>query len=148
MSEKNLFGKEFESIKQNEALKPDQEYFDDLEERIISHEGKNKVRNLNPLIYGSAAAILLIALFILLPDGFLRENPDKVVAMNSEVIIENLDYYNINESAIVSYFLENQGAIRENELMHQELKESLGIESEDQIIEYLMEEDINLDNEL
>lgn len=148
MSEKNLFGKEFESIKQNDALKPDQKYFDDLEERIISHAGKNKVRNLNPLIYGSVAAILLIALFFLVPNGILRKNPDKVIAMNSEAIIENLDYYGINESAIVSYFLENQGAIRENDLMQEEFKESLGIESEEQIIEYLMEEDINLDNEL
>ncbi len=148
MSEKNLFGKEFESIKQNEALKPDQEYFDDLEERIISRAGKNKTYKLNPLVYGSAAAILLVALFFLLPDGFLRKNPDKVIAVNSKVIIENLDYYGINESAIVSYMLENQGTIRENDLMQKEFKESLGIESEDQIIEYLMEEDINLDNEL
>lgn len=148
MSEKDLFGKEFESVRKNDALKPDQNYFDELEERIMSRTGKKKIRILKPILYGSVAAILLFALFFLLPDDSLKENPDKAIAMNSEAIIRNLDYYGINESAIVSYFLENHGTIREDDLMQEEFRENLGIESEDHIIEYLIEEDINLDNEL
>jgi len=148
MSEKDLFGKEFESVRKNDALKPDQNYFDELEERIMSRTGKKKIRILKPILYGSVAAILLFALFFLLPDDSLKENPDNVIAMNSEAIIRNLDYYDIDESTIVSYLAETQKIIHKNELMQEEFRENLGIESEDDIIEYLIEEDINLDNEL
>jgi len=148
MSEKEIFGK-FGAVKRKDALKPDQKYFDDLENRIFYRMDQKKKRTINPLIYGSVAAVMILAFFFFLPDNFLKKNPDTALAMNSEIVIQNLDYYDIDESAIVSYMLENQESITKSELMKETFRENLGIESEEQIIEYLIEEEsIYLENEL
>lgn len=147
MPDKPMFGK-FESVKRKNAFEPDQKYFDDLENNIISRVDKEKKRSISPLIYGSVAAVLILAFFFFLPDGFLKKNPDTTWAMYNKIIINNLDYYDIDESVIVSYLLKNQESITKSELMQEAFYKNLGIKSEEQIIEYLMEEDIDLENEL